>query len=80
MRLSFKCLTVLIGLFVLPYPAVAVEPVRHVGIYVEPYCPAAETPDGEPQVAVGEPFDGLLRPTAAKTSWKLATSFLRIPD
>ena len=60
MQLSFKCLTVLIGLFVLPYPAVAVEPVRYIGIYVEPYYRAAETPDGKPQVAVGEPFDGLL--------------------
>jgi hypothetical protein len=60
MRLSFKCLTVLIELFVLPYPAVAVEPVRHIGIYVERYYRAVETPDGKPQVAVGEPFDGLL--------------------
>ncbi|HEY1475137.1 MAG TPA: hypothetical protein VGF53_13760 [Pseudolabrys sp.] len=38
----------------------AAEPVRHIGIYVEPFYRSAQTPDGQPQVAVGKQFNALL--------------------
>jgi hypothetical protein len=40
--------------------AVAAEPVRYIGIHVEPYYRSAPTPDGQPHVAVGKQFDDLL--------------------
>jgi hypothetical protein len=39
--------------------AQAAEPVRHIGIHVQPYYAAARTPSGKPRVAVGASFDGL---------------------
>ena len=39
--------------------AQAAEPVRHIGIYVQPYYEAAREPGGTPRVAVGRSFDGL---------------------
>jgi len=39
--------------------AAQAEPVRHVGIYVQPYYEAAREPGGTPRVAVGRSFDGL---------------------
>jgi hypothetical protein len=38
----------------------AAEPVRHIGIYVEPFYRSAPTPDGQPQVAVGKQYNALL--------------------
>ena len=38
----------------------AAEPVRQVGIYVEPFYRSAETPGGAPQVAVGKQYNALL--------------------
>jgi hypothetical protein len=38
----------------------AAEPVRHIGIYVQPYYDAAREPGGTPRVAVGRSFDHLL--------------------
>ena len=35
------------------------EPVRHIGIYVQPYYESAREPGGTPRVAVGRSFDGL---------------------
>jgi len=35
------------------------EPVRHIGIHVQPYYEAAGAPGGTPRVAVGSSFDGL---------------------
>src|SRR3954470_374609 len=37
----------------------AAEPVRHIGIHVQPYYEAAGQPGGTPRVAVGRSFDGL---------------------
>src|SRR6187397_1425649 len=37
----------------------AAEPVRHIGIHVQPYYEAARSPGGTPRVAVGSAFDGL---------------------
>jgi hypothetical protein len=37
----------------------AAEPVRHIGIHVQPYYEAARAPGGTPRVAVGSTFDGL---------------------
>lgn len=37
----------------------AAEPVRHVGIYVQPYYESARQPGGTPRVAVGNSFAGL---------------------
>ena len=39
--------------------AQAAEPVRQIGIYVQPYHEAAREPGGTPRVAVGRPFAGL---------------------
>ena len=38
----------------------AAEPVRRIGIYVEPFYRSAQTPDGRPQVAVGKQYNDLL--------------------
>jgi hypothetical protein len=40
--------------------AIAAEPVRHIGIYVQPFYEAAPTPGGKPQVAVGKQYNDLL--------------------
>jgi hypothetical protein len=42
------------------HSAIAAEPVRRIGVYVQPYYEAARTPDGKPRVAVGQTYDGLL--------------------
>src|SRR5215469_13931723 len=60
MPLSVKQLPILAALLVFPCCALGAEPVRHIGIYVEPFYRAAATPDGKPQVAVGEQFNALL--------------------
>ena len=41
--------------------AQAAEPVRQIGIYVQPYYEAAREPGGTPRVAVGRSFAGLAR-------------------
>jgi hypothetical protein len=46
--------------FAAPLRAAAAEPVRHVGIYVQPYYEAARDPLGGPRVAVHKSLDGLL--------------------
>lgn len=38
----------------------AAEPVRHIGIYVQPFYQSAQTADGKPAVAVGKQYDALL--------------------
>ena len=40
--------------------AFAAEPVRHIGIYVQPFYESARTPSGQPQVRVGKQYDALL--------------------
>ena len=40
--------------------AFAAEPVRHVGIYVEPFYRSAQAPGGTPQVGVGKQYNELL--------------------
>lgn len=47
-------------LLVLSLPAIAAEPVRHVGIYVQPFYESARTPGGSPRVAVGKQYNDLL--------------------
>jgi len=49
-----------IGLLLLASSAFAAEPVRRIGLEVQPYYQAARTPDGAPQVAVGKAYNGLL--------------------
>lgn len=41
-------------------PAFAAEPVKHIGVYVQPFYEAARTPDAAPKVSVGATFSGLL--------------------
>ncbi len=41
----------------------AAEPVKRIGIYVQPYYEAARTADAVPRVSVGRTFDGLLSST-----------------
>ena len=47
-------------LLLAPLCAFAAEPVRHIGIYVEPFYRSAQTPDGRPQVGVGKQYNDLL--------------------
>jgi hypothetical protein len=49
------------ALLALPWLAIAAEPVRQIGIYVEPYYRSAGTPGEMPQVAVNKKLDALLR-------------------
>ena len=48
------------ALLLFPLCALAAEPVRHIGIYVDPFYRSARTPDGQPQVAVGKQYNDLL--------------------
>jgi len=48
------------AMLVWPAAAIAAEPVRHIGIYVQPYYEAARVPGGKPQVAVGKQYNDLL--------------------
>jgi hypothetical protein len=41
-------------------PALAAEPVRQIGIYVQPFFEAAQTPGERPHVAVGGQYNALL--------------------
>src|SRR5262245_40321993 len=41
-------------------PAIAAEPVRHIGIYVQPFYESARTPGERPRVAVGSQYNDLL--------------------
>jgi hypothetical protein len=47
----------------LPMPSWAAEPVKHIGVYVQPYYEAARTPDAAPNVSVGATFSSLLAST-----------------
>jgi hypothetical protein len=40
--------------------AFAVEPVKHIGVYVTPFYEASKTPGGTPKVGVGTQFNDLL--------------------
>ncbi|HEY6383470.1 MAG TPA: hypothetical protein VIY07_16910 [Pseudolabrys sp.] len=57
MKLRWLCAVALLAGAV---PAVAAEPVRHIGIHVQPFYEAALTPDGRPQVSVGKQYSALL--------------------
>src|SRR6478735_9421706 len=41
-------------------PAIAAEPVRQIGIYVQPFYEAARSPGERPRVAVGKEYNDLL--------------------
>jgi hypothetical protein len=56
----FQRLAVIAGLLLLMAQARAAEPVRSIGIYVQPYYEAAQTPAGQPRVAVGRQFNAQL--------------------
>jgi hypothetical protein len=52
--------------FAPPLRAAASEPIKHIGIYVQPYYEAAGDPSGSPRVAVHKSLDGLLASNDAK--------------
>jgi hypothetical protein len=54
---QFALAAVLLGC---PWLAIAAEPARQIGVYVEPYYRSSETPSGRPQVAVNKNYDALL--------------------
>ena len=60
MPMSCKQFAVAAALLAFPCCAGAAEPVRTIGIYVEPFYRSAATPDGQPQVAVGKQYNVLL--------------------
>jgi hypothetical protein len=49
-----------LALLLFPLSATAAEPVRRVGIEVQPFYQAARTPDGAPPVSVGMQYNDLL--------------------
>ena len=51
---------VIAACLVQPLAAFAAEPVKRIGLYVQPYYEASRTGDSEPHVAVGKTFDALL--------------------
>jgi hypothetical protein len=51
-------LTLVVSLFA--WPATAAEPVRQVGVYVQPFYEAALEPGGKPRVSVGKQYNDLL--------------------
>jgi hypothetical protein len=55
-----KAAAVTCFLLFLPSRAAAVEPVKYIGVYVQPYFESAPAPGGRPQVAVHERYDALL--------------------
>jgi hypothetical protein len=63
MTLMIPTARMLLALALLMSPAAAAEPIRHIGIHVQPYYAAAETPDAPPMVDVGASFSGLLAST-----------------
>jgi len=54
-----RTLVSIAGAAAFSFSAAHAEPVRHVGIYVQPYYESALEPGGTPRVAVGRSFDGL---------------------
>jgi hypothetical protein len=60
MSISCKQFAVAAIVLLFPWAASAAEPVRQVGIYVEPFYRSAATPDGHPRVAVGKQYNDLL--------------------
>jgi hypothetical protein len=60
MSISSKLLAMAAAPLAFAGAAVAAEPVRQIGIYVEPFYHSAETPDGQPRVAVGRQYNALL--------------------
>ena len=73
-----RLLVSLAGAAAFSFSAAQAEPVRHVGIYVQPYYEAARTPGGTPRVAVGakgldwvekNPYEAMfMEPLPAKSS------------
>lgn len=59
MRTTIRQATIT-ALLIFSLPAVAAEPVRHIGIYVQPFYEAARTSAGQPRVAVGRQYNDLL--------------------
>src|SRR5262245_48484178 len=53
MHRKFKWAVLAGGLMAFLPGARAAEPVRHIGVYVQPYYEAAATPGGRPRVAIG---------------------------
>jgi hypothetical protein len=51
-------LTLVVSLFA--WPAIAAEPIRQVGVYVQPFYEAAREPGGKPRVSVGKQYNDLL--------------------
>lgn len=63
MSISLKRAVLTLALL-LPVSSVhAAEPVRHIGVYVQPFYEAARTPGAAPRVAVGAGFSDLLAST-----------------
>jgi hypothetical protein len=60
MSIVSKPFAVAAALIALAGAAFAAEPVRHIGLYVVPFYVSAQTPDGQPQVAVGSRYNALL--------------------
>jgi hypothetical protein len=58
--LRFVAFSLMLITALAPRSALAAEPVRRIAIYVQPYYEAARTPGGQPRVAVGQTYDGLL--------------------
>jgi hypothetical protein len=56
----YRAKIILAALLLFSLSAFAAEPIRSVGIYVEPFYRSAQMPDGRPQVTVGKQYNDLL--------------------
>jgi hypothetical protein len=61
MRNVLKPATLIAAFLLQSVCAFAVEPVKRIAIYVQPYYQAADSPDEPPLVAIGESLSGMLR-------------------
>jgi hypothetical protein len=60
MRVCVRQLAAAAALLLVSWATQAAEPVRSIGIYVQPYYESARAPGEKPRVAVGNKYNGLL--------------------
>lgn len=66
MSIDLKPAAIALALLAPVSSAHAVEPVKHIGVYVTPYYEAARAPDAAPKVAVGATYSSLLASTRSE--------------
>src|SRR4051794_14417691 len=60
MLLKMTRIAIAASLSLVPLLGIAAEPVKHIGVYVQPYYESAQSQDSRPRVAVAKKYDELL--------------------